>query len=801
MNIFSDAPAPADQDWAASENSHAKRRSGRFAAIASAPPSARVEETPSKTLNFNDAKRSPLSPHSHNQQKGANNASNMRKAVLKKQHAASAAADFVAMPPPPPAQLQRRPTRQAPKPPDVVDASSVIREPQPPLNTSKRSAKDERSGQKPTKRRRIDGNMPPPAPVSMAAPIAPSADATAATAMADDESIPMDMDVPSPMPPRAPSTVSASSAAAQPTVDQLQQRAEELKKNGNDKYVQGNYVEARVLYTKASECVQHSSPVYLCNRSACGLMLGEFESALRDALAAISLDRHHARALERAGRASLALGQGKECSKYMNKAIASLRATAATSVSSDAPTTESRVFQLKSEVAKADKFEQSISRAERCVRRHDGSEALKAIAAALEVSPSASNAKLMLAAATVVEGMWSGVVDTTQKAGEDPISKARSIVGDCRSNSISSRACMHSADMLFEGGYIEGAIALLEATQRHSMSPHQSSAVSRRLKQYTDIDSQRRKGLAEYKKHKFDQAHAIFTHLLPALKTRPQLSALVLAHRAAASVGLQNSHAAMDDCNNALKLRPSFLKARVVRARAMLSMGKTEDAIRDLIYCKKAYSCTVIQQELERAQNWHNQKLKQQEKTRKKMEQQRAKQAKADAAKRAAANKEKARSRERERSRKRKEREQRERLRAREMWAEEERKRMAKEAQREMNEKRRRERAQRERSSRASGAGYRRSSRRSSQASAAPKQSNTHYDVLGVSSKSDAKMIKKAYRKLALKFHPDKNKEPGAEDMFKRINAAYTCLKSPGKKRDYDRKQSASSFSYGYRRY
>ena len=39
--------------------------------------------------------------------------------------------------------------------------------------------------------------------------------------------------------------------------------------------------------------------------------------------------------------------------------------------------------------------------------------------------------------------------------------------------------------------------------------------------------------------------------------------------------------------NNALKLRPSFLKARVVRARALLSMGKTEEAIRDLSYAKK----------------------------------------------------------------------------------------------------------------------------------------------------------------------------------------------------------------------
>ena len=46
--------------------------------------------------------------------------------------------------------------------------------------------------------------------------------------------------------------------------------------------------------------------------------------------------------------------------------------------------------------------------------------------------------------------------------------------------------------------------------------------------------------------------------------------------------------------NNALKLRPSFLKARVVRARALLSMGKTEEAIRDLSYAKKGKARLIL---------------------------------------------------------------------------------------------------------------------------------------------------------------------------------------------------------------
>lgn len=61
-----------------------------------------------------------------------------------------------------------------------------------------------------------------------------------------------------------------------------------------------------------------------------------------------------------------------------------------------------------------------------------------------------------------------------------------------------------------------------------------------------------------------------------------------------------------------------------------------------------------------------------------------------------------------------------------------------------------------------------------------------YYDVLGVKKDASDEEIKRSFRKLAKQYHPDVNKEPGAEEKFKEIGEAYAVLSDPNKRSQYD---------------
>ena len=70
--------------------------------------------------------------------------------------------------------------------------------------------------------------------------------------------------------------------------------------------------------------------------------------------------------------------------------------------------------------------------------------------------------------------------------------------------------------------------------------------------------------------------------------------------------------------------------------------------------------------------------------------------------------------------------------------------------------------------------------------------SRTHYQTLGIDNTATDVEIKKAYRSLSLKYHPDRNQSSDATVMFQEISTAYEILGDPEKKKEYDNERNGT---------
>ncbi|XP_010442370.1 PREDICTED: chaperone protein dnaJ 49-like [Camelina sativa] len=79
-------------------------------------------------------------------------------------------------------------------------------------------------------------------------------------------------------------------------------------------------------------------------------------------------------------------------------------------------------------------------------------------------------------------------------------------------------------------------------------------------------------------------------------------------------------------------------------------------------------------------------------------------------------------------------------------------------------------------------------------------RNSDYYAILGLEKNCSVEEIRKAYRKLSLKVHPDKNKAPGSEEAFKKVSKAFTCLSDGNSRSQYDQVGFVDEFDHVERR-
>ncbi|CAI5709962.1 unnamed protein product [Peronospora destructor] len=272
-------------------------------------------------------------------------------------------------------------------------------------------------------------------------------------------------------------------------------------------------------------------------------------------------------------------------------------------------------------------------------------------------------------------------------------------------------------------------------------------------------------GNERFKQGNYQEAARFYSEAVQIDPQHQEYCAIIYCNRSAAQMGLERYHTAVLDCNEALKRKPNFPRALLRRARCHVALKMYHEAVKDFERYLREQRGTVPadatsdvcreRNEAKAAIAKAQEEVRQREAAKKRAERQRRHQ----------------HSRQREES----------------SWNDSKFHDNYRQSASSSNEG-------------SHGSSRFQSSGGSSRASyMEPKtQRRTYYDVLGIEKTSTINQIRKAYRKLALVFHPDKAKTLTHGELFKEMTAAYNVLSDESSRAKYDRELVYSRFGNFY---
>ena len=270
---------------------------------------------------------------------------------------------------------------------------------------------------------------------------------------------------------------------------------------------------------------------------------GQIADAISDCNKAIGIDCNFVRAYERAGRANLALGNSDEAMLFLDKAISIVRTKGGSTRS------------LESERMKVVQFISMKKQIEAHLRNHDGQRALAKAKQLEAIAPGSIFQKLAKACAFAVTAESSGI-DDVKRCTEESAAWAELDTNDRQHAAGMADMTVFFSNLMTEGAYLTTSSRLLKLALREAKFQEHSTAAERNGLE------EAKSGIKLHKSGNYSGFTKSSVRPTECYKSQLCCCGLLFAQPL---VGMRKPEDALNDCNEALRMRSSYHKARVVR--------------------------------------------------------------------------------------------------------------------------------------------------------------------------------------------------------------------------------------------
>lgn len=297
--------------------------------------------------------------------------------------------------------------------------------------------------------------------------------------------------------------------------------------------------------------INPNSSVYLSNRAAAHMSAHHYLNALEDAERALELDPSNSKIMYRLARILTSLGRPAEALEVLGRIDPPASAT---------------------DRAPAEKMQRFITQAEETLSQDRG---VSMVVFCLD------QAKQLLGQGVKEPRKWTLLAAEAQlKMGNDnSFGKAQDIaIGMLRENSQDPDALMIRARAFYGMGETDQALKLLKMCL--GLDPDMKQAI-KLLRTVQKLVRTKEEGNAAFKAKDYRKAIDLWSQAVAVDPNNKDMNAKILQNRAQAHINLKEYDNAVNDCNEALRLDPSYIKAQKMRAKAHGGAGNWEEAVRD----------------------------------------------------------------------------------------------------------------------------------------------------------------------------------------------------------------------------